>query len=316
VVAIACGIGINNLQALEDSSGVPPLKGSEIRDFKTVSSAVLEAADRVSKTLKALTYGANGEIFVPAHSEASMAAMIGYYSAMILKGSKLSDVADKTITQHYILDLLEKISGESHATDVAAFSRVWVTVEDSASQQKSLTLSNYYRVPPDSERLETALDQFWLKQREKKVTKDQTARPRIDKVQKALVQLYAAPRASVAVSAKATEFHMDHVIPYSLSKKWLTEKPNSDYCIGALTNLAILPKTINISKGQKSLSKFIESKPECIDGFTKEQIWSLVPAEEAESTSFMPAGGAAPTTEEWLNFQQGVWDRMKSHFLA
>lgn len=316
VVAIACGVGINNLQALAESPGIPKLKGAEIRDFKTVANAVLDATERVSKTLWPLTYGANGETYTPAHSEASMAAMVGYFAAMIMKGSSIAGISDKAIIQHYVLDLLEKISGESNATDVAAFVRVWKTVEETSSSKKSFTLSNYYRIPPDAARLEAALDAFWVKQLEKKVSKDQTSRPRIDKVQKALVQLYAAPRASAAVSAKASEFHMDHVIPYSLSKTWLTSKPGSVYCIGAVTNLAILPQKINISKGKKSLSKFIELNPSCIDGFTKEQIWSMVPAEEAEATSFVPPGSKAPTTEEWVAFQEKVWSRMKNHFLA
>jgi hypothetical protein len=73
-------------------------------------------------------------------------------------------------------------------------------------------------------------------------------------------------------------------------------------------SITLFPANLNGKSSKYFLDNYL--------GFTKEQIWSMVPAEEAEATSFVPPGSKAPTTEEWVAFQEKVWSRMKNHVLA
>ena len=106
--------------------------------------------------------------------------------------------------------------------------------------------------------------------------------------------------------------------PFDMASKWLKASKSSggeSYSIGALTNLAILPAKINISKGKKALHDFISASPSCLDGFTSEQVWSLVPAKEAETVRFLTSISRYPTSEEWDRYQKAIWLRMKTFFL-
>jgi hypothetical protein len=319
VVALAQKVPLNNLGLLTSPTGISSLATSPILDFVPVAEAVDKAANKVAIALTGLTYGIDGTKFENAHAEATMAAMIGSFAAHLLDGGSLDGIPEKSIVQHYVLDLIRGLEQKSHASDVAAFDRIWEKVRSKKDPETTIFVAtNYYLNPVASEDLTRALDAFWVKQSDKKITLTYDRRPRIDKTQAAIVRLFASPKAVHAVSAKAKTFHMDHVVPFDMASKWLKASKSSggeSYSIGALTNLAILPAKINISKGKKALHDFISASPLCLDGFTSEQVWSLVPAKEAETVRFLTSISRYPTSEEWDRYQKAIWLRMKTFFL-
>jgi hypothetical protein len=288
--------------------------GEEI-DFSTISKAIYLAAEKIAEALKCLNY-ANKD-YSNGHTEAAIAAMVASLTLHTLEGKSVSKVSEIQIRQHYLLDLLTGLDAKGHATDIAAFDRVWVAESD------DFRPSDRYTKPCPMDELEQALDSYWTKEQQKTISPDQALRPRIDNIQKSVLRLYLASKANYTIITSSSEHHIDHVIPFKKGKTWVKNSAESVF-IGAITNLAFLPPKLNLSKGELTLDEWLDGKPnlknksvkdEILSNFTVEDIWSLVAAEPGESKDLDRFQIGKSKSQIYSEIQESIWLRMKERFL-
>lgn len=288
--------------------------GEEI-EFTTISKAIYRAAEKIAEALKCLNYA--NQDYSNGHTEAAIAAMVASLTLHKLEGKSVSKVSEIHIRQHYLLDLLTGLDAKGHATDIAAFDRVWVSENDDFRPS-----DRYTKACPIHE-LEQALDLYWLKEKQKNISPEQSLRPRIDSIQKSVLRLYLASKANYAIITSSSDHHIDHVIPFKKGKTWVKGSTESVF-IGAVTNLAFLPPKLNLSKGELTLDEWLDGKPnlktksvkdQILRNFTNEDIWSLVAAEPGESKALDKFQIGQSKPQIYAEIQETIWRRMKNHFL-
>lgn len=307
ILALVLGVKLTDLESV--SSKLNHIPDSQRLAVEKIVSAILTAAAHVSQALVSLTY-APDEHITSAHKESAMASLVARLSRHVLDGGEVEEVNTRTIRRHYLLDLLSEFS-KSHATDQEAFDRVWV------KSGESLVLNPYYLRDPGEDALNDALSEFWETQKTKKITLALNKRPRIDPLQKTIMRLYAGPRAS-HVAIKGVELHLDHVVPYMRVQKWMEKNgPDEIYAVGAVSNLAFIPKKMNLSKGKETIDEWLGEtkktsvKTELLTSMTRDQIWTLVPAQQGEIDLWITGQESAdPTSASFNKLQQQIWARM------
>lgn len=315
IAALTIGIKLSDLGSLSESLAASP--GGKILAVKSLFDAILIAAKKVNDALIRLSY-ANNEMNA-GHNDAGMAAMVAGLANYKLRGKSLERVPERSLRHHYLRDLIAGLDVKGHASDLAAFDRVW--------QLDGVVLepTDYYIKPLTPSALSTALDAYWDKEKTRTVFTGQKQRPRIDAVQKTVLRLYLGSKGVHDVIAGSDSHHVDHVIPFALAvKKWLPKEEDGVFYIGAITNLAFLPAKLNLSKGSNTLDQWLDGKLDArekptreliLNKYTKEQIWSLVAAEPGESKEVDKPLNGKTTSVEFNEMQTKIWERMKAALL-
>jgi hypothetical protein len=309
IAAISLGVKITDLAQIQDY-----LEVSEdgILEVKQLCDAIYKSASKVNEALTRLSY-ANSDNSV-GHSEAAMTALVAALCASLLIGKTLGTISLHVLRQHYLLDLIAGLNAKGHATDLAAFERVWIV------DGVTLKPNTHYLEPVDQNLLVASLDEYWAREKQRTISFDQKLRPRIDNVQKTLLRLYLGQQAQYEIAISSKSHHVDHVIPFQKGLEWLNQEAGSTFYIGALTNLAFLPSRINLSKGKNTLDEWLEKKldakekpvrEEVLKNFTKEQIWSLVAANPKESENIGNVLNRKNLEQEFNEMQENIWMRMK-----
>lgn len=314
IAALSLKIKINDL--IDVKKMLESKSTGDLIEVKKLASIIDTSAAKVANALKSLQY-ANAENSA-GHTEAGMAAMVAALCVYQLNGGTLNKLSERNIRQHYLLDLISGLDAKGHATDIAAYSRVW----ENSDQDPTPTMR--YTSPCPTEELESALDFYWQKEKLKAIFTGQTLRPRIDNVQKAVLRLYLGGKANYAAITGSENHHIDHVVPFKKGSQWL-EKASRPIFIGAVTNLAFLPPKLNLSKGQLTLDAWFTNtgkagekkvREEILSNYSIEEIWTLVAAEPGESkvldSKFATNSHLA---ESYEVLQEAIWERMKNKFL-
>ena len=309
IVAIVCGLKISDIanlrKVLAETGDENTLEVAQI--FEQVS----RAAAKIASALDCLAY-ANMDNNA-GHTEAGMAALVASLVCHIRDGKNLSSISESNIRRHYIVDLIRGLDAKGHASDLAAFERVWSP--ESGGRQ----LTRHYTGPCKQDVFESALDEFWRREKERTVSADQIRRPKIDNVQKAMLRFYLSQKGVFVAINKSDNHHIDHVIPFMRARTWIQNEKGS-LAVGAITNLAFLPEKLNLSKGSNTLDQWFAINPtgaeksvkrQILDTYTKEQIWSLVPALEGESKELTKLLSTKKVPELFAQLQERIWDRMK-----
>jgi hypothetical protein len=315
IAALTLGKKISELGSLSES--LDSYGEDKTLKVKALFEAVLSASKKVNEALIRLSY-ANNEYNV-GHSEAAMSAMVSALASYVLRGKSINTISERALRHHYLFDLIAGLDVKGHASDLAAFERVW------RSEGADLEPNAHYLTPMPSEMLSSALDAFWEKEKTKTVFTGQKQRPRIDSVQKTVLRLYLGHQGIHEVIAASDSHHVDHVIPFTLAvKNWLPKDKDGVFYIGAITNLAFLPAKLNLSKGALTLDQWLDAKLDArekptrdmiLNKYTKAQIWSLVAALPGESKEVDKPMNGKSTSVEFNEMQTKVWQRMKSVLL-
>lgn len=315
IAALTLGIKLSELGSL--SEALNHSTDGKTLIIKPLFDAIRQAAKAVNSALIRLSYANNEKN--AGHSDAAMAALVAGLANYRLRGNSLEKISDRSIRHHYLLDLIAGLDVKGHASDLAAFDRVW--------QLDGVVLepTDYYVQSVPTETLSKALDAYWEKEKTRTVFHGQKQRPRIDPVQKTILRLYLGRHGAHDVIAGSDSHHVDHVIPFSLAvKKWLPKEEDGVFYIGAITNLAFLPAKLNLSKGANTLDQWLDGKLDAkekptreliLSKYTKEQIWSLVAAEPGESKEVDKPLNGKTTSVEFNEMQTAIWERMKSSLL-
>lgn len=309
---------------------VAGLKISEVADLRRVLSVesesselevsrlfdqVSKAADKVASALDSLAY-ANVENNV-GHSEAGMAALVSALAIHAREGKNLNTVSASTIRRHYVIDLIRGLDAKGHASDLAAFERVW------AMDSGKLKSRDFYTAPCEDSVFESALGEFWNRELQRTISPGQMRRPKIDNVQKAILRLYLSQTGVFAVINASDSHHVDHVIPFMRATNWINDEKGT-LPIGAISNLAFLPEKLNLSKGSNTLDEWFSNSPkgsektvkqQILDTHSKDQIWSLVPAHEGESKELTRLMGPRNVEEQFKILQTRIWDRIRTQLM-
>jgi hypothetical protein len=309
IAAISLGVKISDLAQIQDYLETNSDGNLEVRKL---CDAIYKSAAKVNEALTRLSY-ANSDFSV-GHSEAAMSALMAALCASMLRGNSLGGISAPTLRQHYLLDLIAGLNAKGHATDLAAFERVWIV------DGVTLKPNPHYLEPVDQNLLQLSLEEYWAREKQRTISFDQKLRPRIDNVQKTLLRLYLGQKAQYDIAISSKSHHVDHVIPFQKGLEWLRQESGSTFYIGALTNLAFLPSRINLSKGKNTLDEWLEKKldakerpvrDEVLKNFSKEQIWSLVAASPKESESIGNLLNRKNLEQEFNEMQENIWNRMK-----
>jgi hypothetical protein len=252
-----------------------------------------------------------------AHSEAGMAALIASIACHVREGKHLTSVSESTIRRHYLVDLIRGLDAKGHASDLAAYARVWS--HDSGSQK----LRGHYTENCAAGIFEGALEEFWAREQERTISRGQMRRPNIYNVQKAVLRFYLSQKGVFAAINKSDTHHVDHVVPFKSATAWIKDDKGT-LPIGAVTNLALLPEKLNLSKGANTLDEWFSVSPkgaeksvkeQILDTHSEDQIWSLVPAMKGESRELTRIIGARNPGESFVKMQERIWDRMRAELL-
>jgi hypothetical protein len=315
IAALSLVIKLSELGSLSEALSYAP--DGKTLTVKPLFDAIRQSAKVVNEALIRLSYANNEKN--AGHSAAAMAAMVAGLANYKLRGKSLEKISARSIRHHYLLDLISGLDVKGHASDLAAFDRVW--------QLDGVVLepTDYYSHQVPLQELENALDAYWEKEKTRTVFNGQKQRPRIDAVQKTILRLYLGRHGAHDVIAGSDSHHVDHVIPFSLAvKKWLPKEPDGIFYIGAITNLAFLPAKLNLSKGANTLDQWLDGKLDAkekptresiLAKYTREQIWSLVAAEPGESKEVDKPLNGKSTSVEFNEMQTTIWERMKSSLL-
>ena len=280
IAAIACQTKLtesemiklpNNLEKLCDlNEGKLPVQ--------RLVTAIIEAANIVSKSLPALKYASKENGSVIAHKENAMAAMIGRYAAELLtnpsRKNELEATARKVLPGHYLVDLIVGLAdpgSQSHADDVFAFGRVWKAVGEARNQ--TLELNDHYVTEVGVTRFDEVLNTFWQTQSAKYVDPGKLGRPQIDSRQKTLLKFVAARTAPGAMNPE--EYHIDHSVPLARVLSFV-KSTGEEYHVGSMANLAIIPKAVNLGKGKDTLDEWLMKKGNKAK-VDEDMLWKIVP---------------------------------------
>lgn len=319
IVAIAKRVKITDLFNLKFQ--FDPLSDFEdVLEVQKFFSVVLEACDVAGQALQGLRYGVKNK-FQAAHSDASMAALVASLVVASQNGTNIKTVNHKELIRHYLMDMLTGLNAQSHASDVAAFARVWV--EDSS---KNLVLNSHYLKQVDSSKLQQALEEFWDRQKTKVISKEQSQRPSIEAKQKATIRLYLTQQVNAAAVSNIEGFDIDHIIPFKKVLSWISEKSpdHKDYWVGSLTNLCVLPTKLNLSKSKDSLEEWLikatgpkatKLQKEILAANSATSLRSLS-LQTPKETLAITSGPGNPTAAQFNSLQQEIWDRIVAWFIS
>ena len=313
IVALVCGLKISEIADLRLWLG----KNSESEELQVaqIFQQISKAAGKVASALDCLAY-ANADNNV-AHSEAGMAALIASIACHIRDGRQLTSISESAIRRHYLVDLIRGLDAKGHASDLAAYARVW------SHESGSQALRNHYTKICDPRVFEIALEEFWFREQERTISRARVKRPGIDNVQKAVLRFYLSQKGVFAAINKSDTHHVDHVIPFKRATNWIKDEKGT-LPIGAITNLALLPKKLNLSKGANTLDEWFSASPKgseksvkdhILDTHSEDQIWSLVPALKGESKELTRVIGVRNPGEAFVKLQDRIWNRMKAELL-
>ncbi|MFM6981518.1 MAG: DUF262 domain-containing protein [Microbacteriaceae bacterium] len=283
--------------------------------YQLLWDAIENSTKIVSASIPALKYATGSPTL--AHSEASMVAIIARWAILWLQTPvssrrQISTLSKKIIPGHYIADMIGGIT-DSHATDAAAFSRVW-DVETVGTEQV-MSPSDYYITQIPKENLERELDTYWIKQQDKKVDALNKAAPTIDAKQKMMLRLFASQSANWAAIEGSAKYHVDHSIPFSRIKKWSQANKGAEYAGGSIANLAFLPEEMNLKKSKRTIDEWLAGKKTGLS-ISPEQLWSLVPYGPGELAIPAESDSKQPTVKDFDRLMLVVWLKMKKTYLA
>lgn len=313
IVTLVAGLKISEVADLRKVLGRES-KTEELEVAKLFEH-ISKAAERVASALDCLAY-ANSENNV-GHSEAGMAALVSALACHAREGKSLTTISETAIRRHYMMDLIRGLDAKGHASDLAAYERVW-TYDSGKSKLRS-----YYTLASSDEIFEAALDEFWARELQRTISPDQMRRPKIDNVQKAILRLYLSQTGVFAAISKSDSHHVDHVIPFMRATNWIKDEKGT-LPIGAISNLAFLPVKLNLSKGSNTLDEWFNNNPkgseknvkqQILDVHSKDQIWSLVPALEGESKELTRIIGSKKVEELFNNLQVRIWTRIRAQLM-
>ncbi|GIG29672.1 DUF262 domain-containing protein [Cellulomonas marina] len=155
----------------------------------------------------------------------------------------------RAVTQYYVLDILRREwRGGLYSL---AFSRVWKEPTEKGS--RAVEVAPYYLTPLSREQFEEQL-KYWFAE---EVVKEQRERSRMSSADRLLLKVAYAHTMTYADHESDTLYEIDHIFPVKRLKALIQQEPEGGWPIGAIGNLALIPKSLNRRKRDETVPEFL-----------------------------------------------------------
>ncbi|MGW6265884.1 DUF262 domain-containing protein [Cellulosimicrobium funkei] len=155
----------------------------------------------------------------------------------------------KAIVQSYVVDIIRR--EWRGALYSLAFQRVWTEPAEKGS--RATQVAPYYFSPLSGKQLEEQL-RFWFAE---EILKEQKERSRMSAADRLLLKVAYAHSMTYAQHESETLYEVDHIFPVKRLRDLIASQNDSGWPIGAIGNLALIPKEMNRRKRDETVPEFL-----------------------------------------------------------
>lgn len=238
--------------------------------FRRVIAAVLSGMDLVNDSLDFIRYSTRKDgKYDSAHAELMFAPLVARASLLFLNNETDFEIKKfkDAVRSHYLFDNLGGFNeGDGHNIDQIAFDRVWSRNTDN----HELQINDHYLEKKPKLEVEGILDQFWISDLGV-ASRDGTPSGRSAPTtrQRLLLKYEAAAHVPISFFGPGNLFDIDHSVPFAKLRTWQQVMNEEELRTSGeeitripyktIANLAILPKRLNVKKGNRTLDEMAKS---------------------------------------------------------